>query len=133
MKRLVIIFLAVLSVSIVFGQSNIQEFKEKLWKTDIKHKEIVLAQAILETGWLKSSAYRNKNNAFGYWRKGLMSFDSIDDCIDYYRRWQLRHYKGGDYYAFLECLWKRRDGTCVRYAQDPQYINKLKSIVKKLD
>ena len=34
-------------------------------KNNIKHPKIVLAQAILETGWFKSSVCRKKHNLFG--------------------------------------------------------------------
>lgn len=34
-------------------------------KNNIKYPKIVLAQAILETGWFKSSICRNKHNLFG--------------------------------------------------------------------
>lgn len=34
-------------------------------KNGIKYPKIVLAQAILETGWFKSSVCRNKHNLFG--------------------------------------------------------------------
>ena len=134
MKKLIRTGLTMMLVLLSFSgiSQEIERVRAKIDSSDIQHKDIVLAQAILETGWFTSYNYTFRNNCFGFYYKGLMKFDTVQDCVDYYQRWQERHYTGGDYYDFLECLWVREDGTCVRYAKDPDYVSKLKSIVKKI-
>ena len=100
---------------------TIEEIKIELAKQKVKHADIVLRQAILETGWLSCTKCSLKyNNLFGFWyKKQYLKFDNWKESIAYYRRWQDRHFKGGDYYQFL---------VDRGYATDPEYINKLKSI-----
>lgn len=115
-----------------FSETKEQElgsFKEALKATDIQYKEIVLKQAILETGWFTSSIYKENKNAFGFFYKGeFKGFNSLEHCLKYYEDWQCKHYKGGDYYDFLECLYETPKGDCIRYAEDEDYISKLKKI-----
>jgi hypothetical protein len=62
----------------------------------------------------------NHCNIFGFRVKsGYLNFDHWTGCVDYYKTWQDKYYKGGDYYEFL------RD---IGYAEDTNYINKLKSL-----
>ncbi len=94
----------------------------------IKHPQIVLKQVILETGWLKSYGCRYRKNLFGFRTdKGYMKFDTWQESVKYYKRWQDRLYTDGDYYSFLECMYKIRN-RCVRYAEDANYIRSLKGI-----
>ncbi len=96
-------------------------FKKEINKLGIKHSSIVYAQARLETGNFKSKYFINKNNLFGFrGNNGYMTFKSWQDCVDYYKRWQNKRYKGGDYYNFL---------INIRYAEDSLYISKLKSCI----
>ena len=44
---------------------TIPNLVEEIRRNGIKYPKIVLAQAILETGWFKSSVCRNKHNLFG--------------------------------------------------------------------
>ena len=113
---------------ISFSQSY-EEVKEYIYDCDsLEHKEIVLRQAILETGWFKSHNCKKRHNLFGFrWKpwisetntKGYIIFDTWQESVDYYVRWQSRHYEGGDYYAFLED---------VGYATSSTYVEKLKGI-----
>jgi uncharacterized FlgJ-related protein len=92
----------------------------------ILHPEIVIKQAIWETGWFKSKHVLEKNNIFGFrYSKKYMSFESWKSCVDYYKNWQLRKYTNleEDYYAFL---------IRIKYATSTKYINSLKSIQVKL-
>jgi flagellum-specific peptidoglycan hydrolase FlgJ len=99
---------------------TIEAVKTHLNASEIQNKDIVLRQVILETGWLTSYSCKHRHNLFGFRYKGkYLEFDSWEDSIDYYSRWQKRHYKGGDYYKFL----KDRG-----YATDTNYISKLKRI-----
>lgn len=107
--------------------SFVKQIHEELICQNVKFTKIVIKQAILETGWFKSNVYKNKNNLFGFRTKnGYLSFDSWEDSILYYKKWQKKHYtkfkeitEDTCYYKFLE--W-------VGYAEDELYITKLKSI-----
>ncbi len=88
----------------------------------ILYPDIVLRQAIWETGWFKSKHSIQKNNLFGFrYSKKYMSFDSWKACIDYYKSWQLRKYTNPDedYYKFL---------IRIKYATSQKYISSLKSL-----
>jgi len=107
--------------ALVGNTQTIQEVKDYISKTSLKHKDIVIAQVMQETRWLKcSNCSKDRNNLFGWtWKKKYLEFETWEESVDYYVRWQKRHYEDGDYYAFL----KR-----VGFATDPKYIHKIKSI-----
>ena len=96
---------------------------EALIYYDIKHPEIVYAQAICETGNFTSNGYKNKNNLFGI-MKGtkLRSFNHWTESIVFYKEKVQNRYKSGDYYIFLEK---------IGYAEDIHYTKKLKQIVNE--
>ena len=99
---------------------NLENVGLYLKALDVKFDSIVIRQAILETGWLESNACKNKHNLFGFtYRKKVMKFMHWKESIRYYANWQFRKYTGGDYYQFLQD---------IGYAEDPDYISKLKSI-----
>ena len=92
-----------------------------LVQSEIKHPQIVLKQVKLETGNLKcSKCSQDYNNLFGFFYKGAyLKFDTWEESVAYYKRWQDKYYKGGDYYQFL---------INIGYATDKNYINKLKQL-----
>ena len=94
----------------------------------IKSPNIVVNQSILETGHYKcKDCSLDHNNIFGFrWKKKYIEFNTWQESCDYYLKWQNKWYKGQDYYSFLGCLWKHRDGRCVPYATSEEYVNKLK-------
>lgn len=96
----------------------------------IQHPDIVTKQAIKETGHFNcDNCSLDHNNLFGFqYKKKYLRFNTWQESCDYYLWWQNKHYQGQDYYDFLNCLWKHSDGTCARYATDPNYTNDLKSI-----
>lgn len=101
--------------------------KEGLWGAleyyNIHHKEIVYAQAILETGGFKSNGCRKGNNLFGLRGKHYHKYCHWLESVKAYKeKIQSRYKPGEDYYKFL----KR-----IHYAENPNYINLLKSIVKR--
>lgn len=101
--------------------------KDGLWEAleyyDIHHKEIVYAQAILETGHFKSGGCRKGHNLFGLRGKHYHRYKHWSESVKAYKeKIQSRYKPGEDYYKFL----KR-----IHYAEDPNYINLLKSIVKR--
>lgn len=100
--------------------------EEGLWEAleyyDIHHKEIVYAQAILETGHFKSGGCRKGNNLFGLRGKHYHAYKHwTESVIAYKNKIQSRYKPGEDYYKFL----KR-----INYASDPSYTRLLKKIVK---
>lgn len=116
-------------ITLFFSPITDLSIERQIQQAGIQHSRIVYAQARLETGNFTSNAYKTRHNLFGFSLSGkIMFFQSDQECILYYKRWQDRHYKGGNYYDFLECLYKQNDGTPVRYAQDPLYIQKLKQL-----
>lgn len=91
----------------------------------IEHPTIVKAQAILESNLGHSPLYKRTNNLFGLYNSRKKEYYIYDNWIE-----SLIHYKiviqsqlknNEDYYEFL----KR-----IKYAEDTQYINKLKNIVR---
>ena len=104
------------------NESNLQD---ELLAQGVQFPEIVMAQAILETGHFKSYACINKNNLFGL-RKGdgtYMSFDHWTDAVAAYRKYiQKWDDPPNDYYEYLDRL---------GYAEDSSYVAKVKEIVRQ--
>lgn len=93
-------------------------------KARIKHPMIVYKQALLETGNLDcNNCSLKKNNLFGFRvSSGYKEYTTWQSSVYDYAQWQREHYKGGDYYKFL---------INIHYAEDSNYINKLKQILEK--
>lgn len=88
-------------------------------KDSIKFPELVLRQAIWETGWFKSTACKKRNNLFGF-NNGVSKFKTWQDAVLSYKNWQDKYYHGGDYEKFL---------IRIKYAKNtPEYIRKLRTI-----
>ena len=92
----------------------------------IRYPKIVLAQAILETGWFTSPVCRNKHNLFGLTNPRTGKYFEFDHWTEsvwaYYTKVQYR-YKGGNY-----LLWLRNFG----YAEDPNYIRAVVRVLRML-
>ena len=73
-------------------------------RASIREPKIVMAQAILETGWFRSSSLMNLNNLFGFRQVNYLKFDQIEDSIDYYKTWQDTYLTDpeADYLGFLD-------------------------------
>lgn len=102
------------------GQTTKEVWNEIL-KDSIKNPEIVFRQSIWETGWYKSLASRKLHNLFGF-KNGKMSFETWQESVLYYKKWQDKYYKNDkqDYYQFL---------INVKYALNGhEYVEKLKSL-----
>jgi len=119
MKKLLFSLLLVLSSVICYSQTT-EEVWQEILKDSIKHPDIVMRQAILETGWFKSSACRNNHNLFGF-QNGKMKFKTWQESVAYYKRWQDKYYKNDseDYYNFL---------IRIHYATGEAYVKCLKAI-----
>ena len=93
----------------------------ELEKHNIPHKDIVLAQAKLESNHFKSNLVQTHNNIFE--ENGTLNdikYNDWKECVKDYKKCISNRYKGGDYYMFL---------TRINYSEDPKYINKLKQII----
>jgi len=92
-------------------------------KSEILHPDIVFDQAMFETGWLKPGFLMKRNNLFGFRSKEYLKFNSWKDCVDYYKKWQIKYYKNPNenYYDFL---------LRIKYATS-EYSNHLKKMKSK--
>ena len=92
----------------------------------IKHPEVVMQQAMLETGWLGTPYLMKRNNIFAFRStEEYMHFENWKACVEYYKRWQDRHYTNvkEDYYNFL---------NRIKYSGSPNYTSVLKRVnIKK--
>lgn len=108
-----------------FSKSPQEGLMEALEYYGVKHPQIVYAQAVLETGHFKSDLCLNGNNLFGLYnskKHRYYTFDHWKDCIIAYK--EMIQYKckdGDDYLNFLKE---------IGYAEDSEYICKLKELIK---
>lgn len=93
----------------------------------LKHDTIILTQAKLETGNYKSYQCRVNNNLFGLYNNAKMEyykFNHWSESVEAYKKWiQYRLKDEEDYYFFL---------SRIGYAEDPDYISKLKWVKQTL-
>lgn len=105
-------------------QSAKEGLKDALLYYDIKHPEIVYAQALIETGNFTAKNCMRKNNLFGLMQgRKLRTFDHWSESVVYYKEKIQGRYKGGDYYAFLRK---------IRYAASSTYTRALKKRVAEV-
>ncbi len=103
-------------------------------RNGIRHPKIVLAQAILETGWFRSSVCRNKHNLFGLTNPRTKTYYEFNHWTEsvraYYTkvqyRWTRKH---RDTKADADYLRWLRD---IGYAEDPGYIRAIIKVLKQL-
>lgn len=92
---------------------------------EIQQPDIVVAQAVLETGFFKSDLCLNQNNLFGLFNSKKMDFYAFNHWTESVRAYKNKvqyRYKEGDYYEWLEH---------IGYAEDSLYVSKLKNIREK--
>ena len=101
MTTRIILTLALLTHFKAFSQ-DFDTVLRYMYQKEIKHAEIVLKQIRLETGNLKCTGCSlDYNNLFGFFYKGsYLKFDSWQESVDYYKRWQDKYYKGGRLLCF---------------------------------
>lgn len=108
-----------------FSKSPQEGLIEALEYYGVKHPQIVYAQAVLETGHFKSDLCLNGNNLFGSYnskKHRYYTFDHWKDCIIAYKEMiQYKYKDGDDYLNFLKE---------IGYAEDSEYICKLKELIK---
>lgn len=104
---------------------SITALYQEILKNEIRHPKIVLAQAILETGWFKSSVCRNKGNLFGLTNPRTGQYYEFDDW-----RESVKAYKTKVQYKYSEgnyLMWLKEIG----YAEDPRYVSSLIKILEQ--
>ena len=105
---------------------TIPNLYKEIKRNGILYPKIVLAQAILETGWFRSPLCRHRHNLFGLTNpqtKTYYEFDHWTESVKaYYTKVQYK-YKGGNYLLWL------RDIGC---AEDYNYIRKLIGVLRIL-
>ena len=69
---------------------NINNLKMVVWTLPFKHKDIIIAQAILETGWFKSKNCINNNNLFGMKQiySRATTSDTVSNGYSHYPNWK---------------------------------------------
>ena len=128
------LLLAILLTLCIAGRTQtVEQVRDEIQRQGIEHPEIVLAQAMEETGYLKCGQCSKRfNNLFGMRLKRLERPGNINGYIVYpnwvesiraYKRWQDRRYTGGNYFEFL---------VSINYATNPKYISNLKWHVRHL-
>lgn len=118
---------------------DINCIKDNLDKHKVKFSHIVLAQCILESNNLTSDLFKRNSNAFGmrvaaqrvtfavnnHDYGAYAKYESVEDCILDYKAFQIQNAlfitTDADYFKLLGSI----------YAEDPIYISKLKTIIKK--
>lgn len=105
---------------------TISNLYKEIVRNGILYPEIVLAQAILETGWFRSSLCRDRNNLFGLTNPRTGKYFEFGHWTEsvraYYTKVQYK-YKGGNY-----LLWLRKIG----YAEDPNYVRSVIKVLRML-
>lgn len=108
-----------------FIQQPSEGIEEALSYYGLKHKDIVLAQAILETGHFTSRICLEYNNLFGLYdskNKDYYKFNHWSESVIAYKEWiQKKYQPPNDYYVFLKK---------INYAEKEDYTRLLKKIVK---
>jgi hypothetical protein len=118
------IIIKYISVDTINDSLTLENVYHYLQCLNVQYFDIVFAQCILETGYLKSKNCIENNNLFGFrYQNKYLKFDNWKQSCMYYFCWQCNKYKGGDYFDFLEQ---------VGYAEDEKYRFKLKSILKDM-
>lgn len=107
-----------------FSQTPKEGLEEALSYYGLKHKDIVYAQAILETGNFKSKVCKENNNLFGLYnskKKRYCKFKHWAESVVAYKEWiQKKYQPPNNYYIFLEN---------INYAEEKEYTRLLKEIV----
>lgn len=113
---------------------TIPNLYQKIIRNGIRHPKIVLAQAILETGWFRSPLCRNRHNLFGltnpkngkyyefnHWTESVRAYYTKVK----YRYSQKKQINSSDV-DYLKWLQQ------IGYAEDIKYVHKIISLLKLL-
>lgn len=111
-------------------KERVQKIYDLIKNEKIQYPEFVIAQSIVETGWMKcKNCCYDFHNLFGFIGAGnkCLKFQSDYESIQYYKNWQdariakwRAKYPKQDYYHFLKY---------VKYATGDTYNRQLKQYV----
>ena len=122
----------------ISDSTDVECIKANFEKHHIRFSHIVLAQAILESNNFKSKICKTNHNIFGmkvpaqrftfcinpYDYGNYAKYDDVESCILDYKAWQAQNSYNitteEGYFNLLRSI----------YAEDPNYINKLKKLIK---
>ena len=113
-----------------------------VWSLPFKYKKIIVAQAVLETGWFKSKNFVVNNNLFGMKKPNtrVTTSDSANNGYAHYNNW--RHsvidyyllqsttesiyptHSEHEYYRYLDRIYSEVGSS---------YSSQLKDIIKRID
>jgi len=127
-----------------FYEQNLSRKKkmviEEIIRNKIQHPEIVLAQALLESGNFNSYIFKNNNNMFGMRMPNRRETHAIGTYKSYavYENWKMSIQ---DYALYQKAVLKGRDISKEnyyaflgrRYAESPEYVAVIKKMVKKIE
>ena len=106
---------------------TIPNLYKEIIRNGILYPKIVLAQAILETGWFRSSVCRNKHNLFGLTNPRTGKYYEFNHWTEsvraYYTKVQYK-YKGCNYLLWLDE---------IGYAEDSSYIITIIRLIKNVN
>lgn len=106
---------------------TIPNLYKEIIRNGILYPKIVLAQAILETGWFRSSVCLNKHNLFGLTNPRTGKYYEFNHWTEsvraYYTKVQYK-YKGGNYLLWLDE---------IGYAEDSSYIITIIRLIKNVN
>ena len=113
---------------------TIPNLYQEIIRNGIQHPKIVLAQAILETGWFRSPLCRNRHNLFGLTNPKTGKYYEFNHWTEsvraYYTKVQYRYsQKNRINSSDVDYLMWLRD---LPYATDKNYIKSVISILKKV-
>ena len=131
MKKLLLVFFLFVFFQSGFSQNinkpKMQAMYDAIKAAGILHPDFVMAQCMQETGNLScKNCCLRYHNLFGFYIKGnkCKKFDSDEECIEYYKKWQDKRYSKwrkknpkADYYHFLKS---------AGYATGDKYTKELK-------
>lgn len=112
---------------------TIPNLYQEIIRNGIRHPKIVLAQAILETGWFRSPLCRNRHNLFGLTNPKTGKYYEFNHWTEsvraYYTKVQYRYgQKSRINSSDVDYLKWLRD---IGYAEDPRYIQAVVQVMKQ--
>lgn len=115
---------------------SFKAFKQFVVDCKIKFPDVVIAQAIEESGEFKSKIWKENNNPFGMKIAGSRHTTNIGENRGHakYKNWQMAVID----YAYMQAVFARKIKTrrgyyeyLKNYAENPSYVEKLKKHLHK--
>lgn len=111
-----------------FPALTIPNLYEEIRRNGILYPKVVLAQAILETGWFRSPVCLDKHNLFGLTNPRTGKYYEFEHWTESVRA----------YYTKVQYKYKREDGNYllwlkkIGYAEAPDYVQAVINVLKML-